>query len=304
MRLSLVVLAGILSAGSAIAADESQILIDGPEVDLTVEDITMALATVPADVRKLLVTNRGKLREVMDTTYITKVAAYRAREQGLDKTPEVKAQIWSRTENILAKATVDSVVAAAGEPDYEMAAKEYYQAHADKYVAQEAVAASHILIGIEGTSEADALQRITELRARIVKGDITFEEAARQYSADKKSAAAGGALGRFGRGQMVKPFEDAAFALAEKGALSEPVKSEFGYHLIRLDGRFPAGQLPLEQVKGKIIEELKKRRHSEIREQYLIEIRDDSRVKLNEDAIKGVFDGAEALISGMSESQD
>ena len=86
------------------------------------------------------------------------------------------------------------------------------------------VRASHILV----SNEADALK----LKNAIEAGQITFEDAAQKYSSCP-SGQRGGDLGFFGRGQMVKPFEDAAFTLPV-GEVSNPVQTQFGYHLIKV----------------------------------------------------------------------
>ncbi|RMG31233.1 MAG: peptidylprolyl isomerase [Gammaproteobacteria bacterium] len=96
----------------------------------------------------------------------------------------------------------------------------------------------HILIQVPtGASEADeeaAKKRIEEIRREILSGKIGFADAAKKYSQDPGSAKQGGDLGYFGRGVMDPAFEKAAFSL-EKGKLSEPVRSQFGYHLIEVE---------------------------------------------------------------------
>lgn len=100
---------------------------------------------------------------------------------------------------------------------------------------------SHILIGYQGATAAtadvtrtkeEALALATELKTKLTTGE-SFETLARDYS-DGESAAEGGKFGRFGRGEMVAAFEEAAFSLAV-GSISEPVETQFGYHLIRAD---------------------------------------------------------------------
>jgi peptidyl-prolyl cis-trans isomerase SurA len=81
--------------------------------------------------------------------------------------------------------------------------------------------------------EADALKRITDARKRIVDDGEDFAEVAKEVSEDPGSAPNGGDLGCFGKGQMVPEFEEAAFGL-EKGEVSQPVKTDFGYHLIQV----------------------------------------------------------------------
>lgn len=96
------------------------------------------------------------------------------------------------------------------------------------------VEARHILVQPDSAVSRDsAFALVASLRQRVEAGE-DFAALAREYSADPGSAARGGSLGRFGRGQMVAPFEEAAFNLQNVGDLSEPVESQFGVHLIQL----------------------------------------------------------------------
>lgn len=106
------------------------------------------------------------------------------------------------------------------------------------------VKASHILIATSAQvlgpeakppTDEEAKKKADTLLADIRSGKIKFEDAARQSSDDKTSGAQGGTLGWFSKGQMVPEFDAAAFQLAKAGDLSEPVKSQFGYHIIRLE---------------------------------------------------------------------
>lgn len=264
------------------------VLIAGPEVDLTVEDVEKTLSTIAPDQRRELTASRKKLRGVMDSTYITKVLAHRARENNLQNHPEVAANIWHKTQNILAAAQTRKIVEEGlnNAGDMETAARERYLIDQKKYVTPEEVEASHILLRPEeGQTAEDLLAEANGIREEIVSGKITFEAAAEQFSDDTGSAAKKGTLGKFGKGRMVKPFEEAVFALANPGDISEPVKTRYGYHLIRLDARHPSVQRSYEEVKEEIIQNLVTKQRKEIRENYLLAIRDEPNVKLDQPAI-------------------
>jgi peptidyl-prolyl cis-trans isomerase SurA len=118
----------------------------------------------------------------------------------------------------------------------------YHVLHVDdRTTAPRAVDVSHILIrpgGGDPSDEAQARTLADSVRAEIVAGTLAFDEAARRFSDDPQSAERGGTLGTLTwQTQVVQPFKDAAFALDEPGDLSEPVETQFGFHLIRLDGR-------------------------------------------------------------------
>ena len=115
--------------------------------------------------------------------------------------------------------------------------KEFYDANTAKFQNDEQRHASHILIGIGGGTSKDkaaAKEKAAGILAELKKNPKLFAELAKKYSQDP-SGAKGGDLGTFGRGAMVKPFDDAVFSM-KVGQISDLVESEFGYHIIRLDG--------------------------------------------------------------------
>jgi len=146
---------------------------------------------------------------------------------------------------------------------------EYYEKNKKLFVTGEIVRASHILVDTE--------EKANEILEDITDG-LSFEEAAEQYSSCP-SKSAGGDLGQFGRGQMVKEFEDAAFSM-QKGEISEPVKTQFGYHIIKLTDHISASDSSLEDVK----EDIRKNciiakqdkvyldKKAELKEKYKVEI--------------------------------
>jgi peptidyl-prolyl cis-trans isomerase D len=137
-------------------------------------------------------------------------------------------------------------------------ARTLYHQRSAIYDAPERVRARHILLKLAadaGEAEvAAAEERARGLRERIEAGE-DFAEIAAENSDDPGSKGSGGDLGFFGRGQMVKPFEDAAFALSP-GSLSELVRSDFGIHIIRVEERNAASQTPFEEVRESLAREL------------------------------------------------
>jgi parvulin-like peptidyl-prolyl isomerase len=146
--------------------------------------------------------------------------------------------------------TPDSVAV----PDQDI--RRFYDQHtADRYRQEEEVRARHILISTRsGLSEQAALARTDSIRTAIM-GGANFEEMARTRSEDLGSGVQGGDLGFFARGRMVKEFSDTSFAL-KVGVLSQPVKTSFGYHLIRVDERKEAGVRAFDEVRLEIRNEL------------------------------------------------
>lgn len=127
----------------------------------------------------------------------------------------------------------------------------YYDEHQDEFTNQEQVRARHILLKVTPDRPKDqAESELAAIRARIEAGE-DFAALARELSEDEGSAQRGGDLSYFGRDQMVKPFEDAAFG-AQVNQLVGPVESDFGYHLIEVLDKREGGLQPFEQVKARV----------------------------------------------------
>jgi peptidyl-prolyl cis-trans isomerase D len=130
----------------------------------------------------------------------------------------------------------------------------YYEDSASRYRQDEQRQARHILITLDG-DEAAAEEQAVELSARAKAGE-PFADLARQYSKDGGTAARGGDLGLVMQSQMPGPMGDAIFAMRE-GEISDPVRSDFGFHVIQLDSIQDGGALPLEQVRAELERELR-----------------------------------------------
>ncbi len=133
----------------------------------------------------------------------------------------------------------------------------WYDSHRPQYEQPEERRASHILIASEKLGADKARAKAEELLAAIRKNPGSFAELAGKNSDDPGSASKGGDLGFFGRGMMVKPFEESAFSLGE-GEISGVVESDFGFHIIKVTGIHAAKLKPLAEVRGQIEADLKK----------------------------------------------
>jgi len=163
---------------------------------------------------------------------------------------------------VLDKASVAAGIAIS---DKEVA--DYYAANATKFGRPEQRSASHILIAVDKNADAAtrarAKAKATELVQTLQKAPERFADLARTESQDPGSAAQGGSLGSFARGMMVKPFEEAVFSM-KPHEIRGPVESDFGYHIIRLDGIEPAKLVPLSEVRAEVVDELRKQQAQKV----------------------------------------
>ncbi len=140
-------------------------------------------------------------------------------------------------------------------------AKAYYDANPNAFVRPEQIRASHILIklgpGADQAKKENAKKQLQEIKNRLKNGE-DFAALAKKYS-EGPSKTRGGDLGYFGKGQMVKPFEDAAFAL-KVGEVSDIVETQFGYHLIKVTDKRPEGKISFNEIKDRLEEFLKEKK--------------------------------------------
>ena len=159
--------------------------------------------------------------------------------------------------------------------------KEFYDTHPELFKKPEQVKASHILIKAEpSASEADkaaARKKIEEVQAKLKKGE-KFDALAKEHS-QCPSSSKGGDLGYFSRGQMVKPFEDAAYAM-EPGQVSDIVTTQFGYHLIQVVDKKPESTTAYEEAKDKIGNHLRQEKMIEGVNTYIQKLKADAKIQV------------------------
>lgn len=149
-------------------------------------------------------------------------------------------------------------------------AKEYFQAHQASYNIPELVRARHILV----KDKAQAEKILKEL-----EGGKDFALEAKKYSLDPGSKEKGGDLGYFGRGQMVPPFEKAAFSL-KIGQTSGIIQSDYGYHIIKLEDHKKERVFQFQQVRGEVKKQLENIKKKDIWEKYLADLRLNGKIKI------------------------
>lgn len=156
----------------------------------------------------------------------------------------------------------------------------YYESHPDLFKKPEQVLASHILIKVDPKAEeskkTEARKTLETIMERLKKGE-DFAELAKEFSQDPSSSK-GGDLGYFGQGQMVKPFEEAAFAL-KTGEVSGVVETKFGYHLIKVFDKKDETTMAYEEIKDRLQEHLKQEKVKEQLNQYVEELKGKAKIE-------------------------
>lgn len=205
---------------------------------ITEGDLDKALRTLPKQSAQQFMGPQGR-KNLLTEMVNQEILYLDAMEKGLDKTEAFEMELKEIAKNLLKQHAVKAVLSNVEVSDEEV--KDYYNENPDQFVAQERVRASHILV----KEEEDA----KNLAKEIANG-LSFEEAAGQHS-ECPSKSQGGDLGYFERGQMVPEFEEIAFNTAVS-TISDIVKTQFGYHIIKVVDKVEGSKMEFEQVKDQI----------------------------------------------------
>ena len=213
------------------------IVIAAGDLSIRQSEFEAALKSLPAEYQQYTSTGQGK-RQFAEDYLRMKMLASAGMKAGLDKDPEVVSQMNLMRENLVANAQLGRIEKGVTVSDADL--QKAYDAKKNEY---ENVKATHILIACKGSpaavpgkkelTEEEAKAKAEDLKKQVAAG-ASFEELAKKESDDQGSGANGGDLGAFRRGQMVEEFEKAAFA-AKVGEVTAPVRTQFGYHLIKVD---------------------------------------------------------------------
>ena len=180
-----------------------------------------------------------------------------------------------------AKKVLDTKIKPMAEPVTDEDVANYYEENKKEFVEPEKASARHILLKLSPDSTDEEKAAAKEKLQGILKearGGADFAELAKQHS-EGPSASKGGDLGYFGRGQMVKPFEDVVFSL-EPDQISDIVETQFGYHIILVEDRKPEKPLALESVSGRVKEMLEEKESNIALEKWLKIIKEKAIIEI------------------------
>jgi peptidyl-prolyl cis-trans isomerase C len=283
----------IVAVGPAASQTPDATLANIGEAKVTVADYEASIQRIPENDRLGWAMSQERINKEIENLLRTRTIANQAKRLDLDNDPIFKMRLAQYAERLLTEAVGAKIDAdsakefATKRAIYLERAREQYLVNKQQYQAPAEVKASHILVGLKSRTAEEALATTKALRTRVLAGE-SFETLAEANSDDPSAKQNKGSLGFFGSGRMDPAFEAAAFALKKPGELSEPVKSRFGYHLIRLDDIKPARQFAFEEVSTDLMEKLKAQYLETRRAQVVQSYYDPERVKWNEPAIAGL----------------
>jgi peptidyl-prolyl cis-trans isomerase C len=215
---------------------------------ITKQELDMRLNNLPPEAKPQFQTGDQK-KKLLENLIYTQIIADEARSQKLDKKASVAMTIKDVTNTILMQEYLKMKVESAkalSDSDIET----FYKAHKAEYMTPSQVKVQHIFLRLDPEAKPEDVAAVTAKASEIskeIKAGGEFEKLVDKYSEDLGSKSKGGDLGFFNEGQMVPEFSKAAFAL-KKGEISEPVKTEYGMHIIKVNDIVPEKQMELKEA--------------------------------------------------------
>lgn len=271
-----ILFAGLLFSCTQKTADK---IAQGPVVakvgsaNITEADFEREMKSLPDYAQQLFEGEAGK-EKFLDEIIKKEILYQEALKKGIDKSPDFDRKLEEFKKLTLASQLLEKEIMSKSKVT-EQEVKDYYDKHKEDFTTTSQIRASHILV----KTEAEA----NKVLARLKKGE-QFEEIAKKESLDTKSAVNGGDIGFFARGQLVPEFEKAAAGL-KVGELSGPVKTAYGYHIIKVTGRKTGPVVEFDRVKDVIYQRLTGEKQKEAFDNYIAEIRKNYKVEINKDVL-------------------
>lgn len=251
---------------------DNNILATVGSIEITRQKMMDLMRTLPQQQAMEVSSEEGRKR-LLEEMIAGELFYLDAVESGLDKEEDFKKIIEEAAHNLLQRYAVQKAIENIQVNDDDV--KAYYEGNKNRFVSEEEVKARHILVNEE--------DEVNKIKAEIDSG-LDFSEAAKTYSTCP-SKSSGGDLGYFSKGKMVQEFQDAAFTL-NIGEVSQPVQTQFGYHLIVVDDKKEASEQSYEKVKDQILKTLTQQKQQSVYLKKVDALKEKHPVQVNEEGLK------------------
>jgi peptidyl-prolyl cis-trans isomerase C len=247
--------------------------VDGEKI--TVQEFNAELDKIPMNMKMLVATESGK-KDFLNRLIVKKLLLKQAKKENVDKDKAFQDRLADIKEQLTIEQLLKKKVSAElnfSDADLE----KYYEAHKEEFKRGQEIQTRQIVV----KSEPEA----RELEAKIAKGE-DFADLARKFSIDPAAKTTGGDIGYHPRGTLIPEYEAAAFALTKVGQVSQPVKTQLGYHIIKLEGTRTGTYVPFPEVKEFIRQKMTQEKQSEALQKYIESLKKNANIKINDDMLK------------------
>lgn len=280
-------LAFALTAAASLASADDAVLARNAWTTVTRSDFETEIARIPAGDRFTFLASAERVAQTVKNILFNKTLAAQARAAKLDQDKSVQAEMAATAEKVLARHQLERVEAGRAVPDFTKRAEELYKASPAKYSEKDIVHTMQVLVDTKCRTAEAAKARALEARAEILAGK-PFAEVAKKYSDDPSAARNGGDIGPLVFDQLTPAFAEATRGM-KPGEVSEPVLTNFGYHVIRLESVKKGRRYDFAEVKPGLMAELQEDWQKAQRKEFIEAITlNDPGLKLDLDAIQAL----------------
>ena len=264
--------------------NNDQVLASWHGVDLLNCEFEVYLANVPEeDVSKFLL-NKQRIGELGQQALLNKKLLSVANVEALEADEAFQKKLSLIKQNLLIDAYRKEYLEQQSLDNYEPQAREYYLTNQDRFTISEIRRVKHILIDYKQRSEAEALELATGLEHKIKNNAISFDEAIETHSDDTASKGSNAVL-TVAPGKMVPEFEAAVNELNNIGDISEPVKTQFGYHIIKYESYEPERVADFEEYEDRLLSFVEEQHKQSVWERYIQSFSQSEQPVVNVDAM-------------------
>jgi peptidyl-prolyl cis-trans isomerase C len=253
---------------------------------VTKADFEAEIARIPKEQQFEYLASAERIARTVEGILVNKTLAAQARAAGMHENAAIKAEMVVAADKVLARHRAEFLEEQLKVPDFTKRAEELYKSDPKKYSEKDLVHAKHILVDTRCRTADAARARALEARAELESGK-SFAETAKKYSDDQSVARNGGDLGPMSIDTLSPPFAEATQAM-KPGELSQPVLTNFGYHIIKLESLRKGRQYTFNEVRDSIIIDVKADWLKQQRKAAYESITADPKLKLDENAIQAL----------------
>jgi peptidyl-prolyl cis-trans isomerase C len=242
---------------------------------VTLEEFNKELDRIPINMKMLVATESGK-KSYLDRLIVKRLLLREAKKEKVDNEKDFQEKLTDIKEQLLMESLLKKKINVDSKTT-DVDLKKYYDTHKEDFKREKEINTRHILLKTE--------EEAKQIQSRLLKGE-DFVELAKQYSIDPNAKTTGGEIGFHPKGTLLPEYEGTAFKLSKTGQISGIVKTQFGYHIIRLEGMKAPSYVPFEEVKDFIKQKISQEKQKELLEKYIEDLKKTAKITINEELLK------------------
>lgn len=264
---------------------QSPAVVIADDAVITDAEIRSFLSTIPKKNRAQFLSSPERMAKSLQRMADIEQLALEAIGDGLLEDETVSAELYSLVTRKLAKTHVDNVVASRKLNDYSQQARELYLSSPEEFQEKQTFTFTHLLIGTSDRSESEAMRKVVQVLEQLESGE-SFDDLVKAYSEDPSLDETGGQYEAVTLDSLEKNFANTLRRMDVSESVSEPVRTRYGWHLIRLEEVTEPGRQDWDAAKEKALKMAEKQHAEKIRDNYTSEVLETSRAETEPDLVE------------------